>query len=41
MEGEGAISLVMDRLPNLRLVDDAPRRDPRRMDRYERILVRA
>ncbi len=40
LEGEVAISLIMDRMPNLELVDEAPRRDPKRMDRYERILVR-
>lgn len=40
LEGEVAISLIMDRMPNLGLVGEAPRRDPRRMDRYERILVR-
>jgi cytochrome P450 len=40
LEGEVAISLIMDRMPNLQLVGEAPRRDPRRMDRYERIMVR-
>ena len=38
-QGGTAISLVMDRMPKLRLVGEPPRRDPRRMDRYERILV--
>ena len=41
LEAEVSLSLIMDRLPSLELVDDKPRRDPKRMDRYERILVRS
>ena len=40
MVGEVAISAVMERYPDLRLVTERPRRDPRRMDRYEAIVVR-
>lgn len=41
LEAEVAISLIMERMPNLELVGEVPRKDPKRMDRYERILVRA
>jgi cytochrome P450 len=40
MIGDVAISSVLDRYRDLRLVTEQPRRDPRRMDRYERIIVR-
>ena len=37
--GEVAITAVLDHFPSLELVTKQPRRDPRRMDRYEEILV--
>ncbi|MFT5443497.1 MAG: cytochrome P450 [Myxococcota bacterium] len=37
--GEVAFSAVMDRYANLTLLTENPRRDPKRMDRYEEILV--
>jgi cytochrome P450 len=40
MEADVAISAVLDRFDELTLLTEAPRRDPRRMDRYEEIRVR-
>lgn len=38
--GEVAFTAVLDRYAKIELVTDKPRRDPRRMDRYEAIVVR-
>lgn len=38
--GEVAFTAVLDRYAELKLVTENPRRDPRRMDRYQEIIVR-
>jgi cytochrome P450 len=38
--GEVAFSAVLDRYSDLELVTERPRRDPRRMDRYQELRVR-
>ena len=38
--GEVAITAVMNRYPELELVTENPRRDPKRMDRYQEIIVK-
>jgi hypothetical protein len=35
-----AFTAVLDRYAELKLVTENPRRDPRRMDRYQEIIVR-
>jgi cytochrome P450 len=40
-ETQLAIEAIADRMPNIRLITTKPVKDPRRMDRYQEILVSA